>query len=76
MIHILIKLLFDIIFRSPIGTLAHAEILARKIHSDRSNFMFEPWNFGANDDWKIKLDQWPRLNGPKDRDSNVFLIPI
>ena len=59
-------------FRSPIGTLAHAEILARKIHSDRSNFMFGD----ANEDWKIKLDQWPRLNGPKDRDSNVFLIPI
>ena len=67
-----IKLFFDILSRSQIGTLAQAEILARKIHCDGIE-MFELRRRDANEDWKIKLDQWT-----KDWDSNVsqFLSKI
>ena len=60
-----IKLFFDILSRSQIGTLAQAEILARKIHCDGIE-MFELRRSDANEDWKIKLDRWPNENGPKE----------
>ena len=70
-----IKLFFDILSRSQIGTLAQAEILARKIqwkirkedtvgcHGIERNAVLRR---DANEDWKIKLDRWPNENGPKD----------
>ena len=57
--------------RSPIGTLAKAEILAKKMNCDDDGLL-ESHQL-ANEDWEIIADySWPRLvhGTPKESDSN------